>query len=201
MALWGSKQGGVGTNPWAIAAPTGKGYPVILDIALTTAGKGMMRWFERENKKMPLDWALTPEGLETDNPSEAMKGFLLGIGQYKGYGLSFMTDVLTGVISGGGFGLMPYSDPKKLDVSHSVTAIDIEWFMSIDNFKKRIDEFIETLKNLPLRPNFDEILVPGEIENKRVNTKITNGVPLDKNVYLSLLNLAKKLGIMELNKK
>ena len=34
-----------------------------------------------------------------------------------------MTDILTGVISGGGYGLMPYSDPKKLDVSHSLTAI------------------------------------------------------------------------------
>ena len=34
------------------------------------------------------------------------------------------------VISGGGYGLMPYSDPNKLDVSHSLTAINIEWFMS-----------------------------------------------------------------------
>ena len=40
-----------------------------------------------------------------------------------------MTDVLTGVIGGGGFGLTPYADPAKLDVSHTLTAIDIEWFM------------------------------------------------------------------------
>jgi len=40
-------------NPWGIAAPTGGDFPVVLDIALTTAGKGMMRWFEREGKKMP----------------------------------------------------------------------------------------------------------------------------------------------------
>ncbi|GIT52251.1 MAG: hypothetical protein Ct9H300mP15_24640 [Gemmatimonadota bacterium] len=31
-----------------------------------------------------------------------MAGALLGIGRYKGYGLAFMTDVLTGVIGGGG---------------------------------------------------------------------------------------------------
>ena len=30
----------------------------------------MLQWFEREGKKMPLDWALTPEGLETNNPSD-----------------------------------------------------------------------------------------------------------------------------------
>ena len=195
MAPWGSKQGGVGTNPWAISCPTGKGYHLIFDIALTTAGKGMMKWFEREGKKMPLDWALTPEGNETDNPSEAMKGFLLGIGQYKGYGLSFMTDVLTGVISGGGYGLMPYSNPKKLDVSHSVTAINIDWFMELVDFNKRIDDFIDTIKNLPLRPNFNEIFVPGEIEALRVNEKIKSGVPLDIKVIESLEELSKELNI------
>ena len=33
MAPWGSKSGGVGTNPWGISCPTGKGFPLILDIA------------------------------------------------------------------------------------------------------------------------------------------------------------------------
>tara|TARA_B110000438_G_C15752194_1_gene623503 strand:- start:96 stop:1160 length:1065 start_codon:yes stop_codon:yes gene_type:complete len=199
MAPWGSKRGGVGTNPWAISCPTGKGFPLIFDIALTTAGKGMMRWHEREGKKIPLDWALTPDGNETDNPSDAMNGFLLGIGQYKGYGLSFMTDVLTGVIGGGGYGLMPYSNPKKLDVSHSVSAIDIEWFMELPEFHKRIDDFIDTIKNLPLRPNFDEIFVPGEIEANRVKDKIQSGVPLDYKVIESFESLSKELNIKNLN--
>ena len=198
MAPWGSKSGGVGTNPWGISCPTGKGFPLILDIALTTAGKGMMRWHERENKPMPNDWALTKDGHETTNPSEAMDGFLLGIGQYKGYGLSFMTDVLTGVISGGGYGLMPYSDPKKLDVSHSLTAINIDWFMEITEFYKRIDDFVDTIKKLPLRPDFDEIFVPGEIENKRVEEKMKFGIPLDNEVLLSFEELAHNLGIEKL---
>lgn len=200
MAPWGSKSGGVGTNPWGIACPTGKGFPLILDIALTTAGKGMMRWHERENKPMPKDWALTKEGYETTNPSDAMDGFLLGIGQYKGYGLSFMTDVLTGVISGGGYGLMPYSDPKRLDVSHSITAINIEWFMKIEEFCKRIDDFVNTIKNLPLRPGFDEIFVPGEIENKRVKEKMKSGIPLDDEIIDSFDQLAKDLEIKKLKR-
>jgi LDH2 family malate/lactate/ureidoglycolate dehydrogenase len=198
MAPWGSKSGGVGTNPWGISCPTGKGFPLILDIALTTAGKGMMRWYEREGIPMPEDWALTKDGEETTNPTEAMNGFLLGIGKYKGYGLSFMTDVLTGVISGGGYGLMPYSDPNKLDVSHSLTAINIEWFMEITEFYKRIDDFVNTLKNLPLRPGFDEILVPGEIENKRVKEKMEIGIPLDNKVIESFNELALNLSIEKL---
>lgn len=195
MAPWGAATGVVGTNPWGIAAPTGGDFPVVLDIALTTAGKGMMQWYEREGKKMPLDWALTPEGEETDDPAAAMKGALLGIGQYKGYGLSMLTDVMTGVLSGGGFGLMPYSNPAKQDVSHLMIAIDIAWFMPLDEFKARMDRFIADIKAAKLRPGFDEILVPGEVDYRREMEYRKNGAQLDVVIFDQLAELAGKLGI------
>lgn len=195
MAPWGGREGAVGTNPWGIAAPTDLGFPAVLDIAITTAGKGMMKWLERENRKMPLDWALTPEGAVTDDPAAAMAGALLGIGEYKGYGLAFMTDVLTGVLSGGGFGLTPYSDPAKLDVSHSLTAIDIEWFMPLDEFRARMGAFSRMVKSRALRPGFKEILLPGEQEARRVERKSKNGVPLDDAVLAELHTAGRELGL------
>lgn len=195
MAAWGGATAAVGTNPWAIAAPSDKGFPVVLDIALTTAGKGMMRWLSREGRPMPRDWALTPEGEETDDPAAAMEGALLGIGQYKGYGLSLMTDVLTGVLSGGAFGLTPYSDPARQDVSHAFTAIDIAWFMPVPVFEARMGRFIDEIKGGRLRPGFAEILVPGEIEHRRVAEKTKNGVPLDRAVLDDLLALGRELGV------
>jgi len=195
MAPWGGREGAVGTNPWSIAAPTDKGFPAVLDIAITTAGKGMMNWYLREGKKMPLDWALTPDGLETDDPGSALKGALLGIGGHKGYGLAFMTDVLTGVLSGGGFGLTPYADPKKLDVSHSFTAIDIEWFMDVPEFQARMGQFADMAKSRALRPGFDEILIPGEQEARRVAAKSAEGVPIDDVVLADMQNLRGELGI------
>ncbi|WP_116133417.1 Ldh family oxidoreductase [Tropicimonas sp. IMCC34043] len=195
MAPWGGREGAVGTNPWSIAAPTDMGFPAVLDIAITTAGKGMMNWFLREGKKMPLDWALTPDGLETDDPGAAMKGALLGIGGHKGYGLAFMTDVLTGVLSGSGYGLMPYADPKKLDVSHSFTAIDISWFMEPEEFNRRMGDFAQMAKSRALRPGFDEILIPGEQEARRVARKSANGVPIDNAVLADLNLLGGELGL------
>lgn len=195
MAPWGGREGAVGTNPWSIAAPTDKGFPAVLDIAITTAGKGMMNWYLREGRKMPLDWAITPEGEETDDPAAALKGPLLGIGGHKGYGLAFMTDVLTGVLAGGGFGLTPYSDPKRLDVSHSFTAIDISWFMDVAEFKGRMGEFTDMVKSRALRPGFDEILIPGEQEARRVAAKSADGVPLDDKVLADLQALRDELGI------
>ena len=195
MAAWGGATPVVGTNPWAIAAPSNKGFPVVLDIALTTAGKGMMRWLEREGHTMPRDWALTPAGEETDDPASAMQGALLGIGQYKGYGLSLMTDALTGVLSGGAFGTEPYSDPARHNVSHTFLAFDIAWFMPLDDYKARMGRFIDTVKASRLRPGFSEVLVPGELEHRRVTEKAENGVPLDRVVFEELLELAASLGV------
>jgi LDH2 family malate/lactate/ureidoglycolate dehydrogenase len=195
MAPWGAREGATGTNPWGIAAPTDMGFPAVMDFALTTAGKGMMKWHAREGKKMPLDWALTPEGEVTDDPNAAMNGALLAIGEYKGYGLAFMTDVLTGVIGGGGFGLTPYADPKKLDVSHSLTAIDIEWFMPRAEFEKRMGEFSQMMKSRKTRPGFSEVLIPGEQEARRVAKKSANGVPVDDVVLADLRAMGKDLGL------
>jgi LDH2 family malate/lactate/ureidoglycolate dehydrogenase len=197
MAAWGGASPAVGTNPWAIGAPADRGFPVMLDIALTTAGKGMMRWMMEHDSPMPRDWALTPDGQETDDPAAAMTGALLGIGQYKGYGLSMMTDVLTGVLSGGGFGLAPYSDPKRQDVSHSFTAIDIAWFMPLPVFTARIGAFIDEIKAGRRRPGVDEILVPGEIEHRRVLEKTANGVPLPRAVLDDLRAVGRELGLAE----
>ena len=197
MAPWGGISARVGTNPWGMAAPTGGDFPVALDIALTTAGKGMMRWYEREGKSIPRDWALTPEGLETDEPSAAMAGALLGIGHYKGYGLSLFSDILTGVISGGGFGLAPFQDRSiaKLDVAHSFIALDIAWFMPVEDFKARMDAFIAEIKSSELRPGFDEILVPGEIDYRRERSYRRDGAQLDAQVYERLRQLADTLEI------
>lgn len=195
MAPWGGREGAVGTNPWGIAAPTGLGFPAVLDIALTTAGKGMMTWHAKEGRPIPRDWALTPEGEETDDPHAAMAGALLGIGRYKGYGLAFMTDVLTGVISGGAYGLAPYSDPGKWNVSHTLTAIDIEWFMPLDEFRARMDRFAAMCKSRALRPGFTEILIPGEQEARRVTRKSKRGVPLEDGVVEDLRRLGEELGV------
>ena len=195
MAAWGGRTPVVGTNPWGIAAPTGAEFPVVLDIALTTAGKGMMRFLADRGATMPTDWALTPDGHETDDPAAAMAGALLGIGQYKGFGLSFMTDVITGVIAGGGFGRTPYSDPANLDVSHTFLALDPSWFGPLEDFHARMQAFVAEVKASALRPGFDEVLVPGELEHRRETEKRAHGVPLPTTEVAALRDLAARLNV------
>ncbi len=106
-----------------------------------------------------------------------------------------MTDVLTGVIGGGGFGLAPNSDQARLDVSHSLTAIDIDWFMPRAEFEARMGAFAKMAKSRALRPGFAEILIPGEQEARRVEKKSAHGVPLDDEVLDDLRALGSELGL------
>ena len=195
MAPWGGKSGVLGTNPWGLAAPTGGHFPIVLDIALTTAGKGMMRWLQREEKKMPVDWALTPDGHETDDPAAALQGALLGIGGYKGSGLAMLTDVLTGVLGNSAFGLSTFGGPERQGVAHTFLAFDIDWFLPLSEFKTRIDALIEQVKSAELRPGFEEILVPGEIEFRREKQAQANGADIDSETTVALVALAGELGL------
>ena len=70
--------------------------------------------------------------------------------------------------------------------------------MEIADFYSRINDFVDTLKKLPLRPGFDEILVPGDLENKRVKEKLEKGILIDSEVIDSFNILAKDLNIDKL---
>lgn len=198
MAPWGGIDGVLGTNPWAVAIPSGDGpgaMPIVLDMALTMAGKGMMRWLMRDGRKMPFTWAITRDGRFTDDPAEAMDGTLLPMGEYKGYGLSLITDVLTGVLGGGGFGTVPYADPARQEVAHQFIAYDIDWFMPRDEFYTRMGEFSAMIKGSRTRPDVKEILLPGELEWRRMQEKMRDGVPLDPEIYADLRALAHALDV------
>jgi LDH2 family malate/lactate/ureidoglycolate dehydrogenase len=195
MAPWGGITPTIGTNPWGVAAPTPLGFPMVLDMALSMSGKGMVRWHQREGKKIPTDWAYTKEGHVTDDPNLAMDGPLVPMGAFKGTGLSIMTDILCGVLTGAAFGLTPYSDPSNHNVGHMLIAINIEHFMPYDDYLARVEKFAEELKQSELAPGFDEILLPGELEHRRSVERAENGIEVDDEALNSLRKLAEARGV------
>ena len=85
----------VGTNPWAVAVPAGSEWPVVLDLANSTSGKGMIGWYLRRGPPIPDDWALTADG-RTDHRrrGRASAGTLFPLGGAKGYGMAVVVDAL-----------------------------------------------------------------------------------------------------------
>ena len=195
MAPWGSAKAVLGTNPWGIAIPRGDEHAIVLDMALTMSGKGMMRWYEREKRPMPANWALTPEGQSTTDPAAAMAGPLLPIGEYKGYGLSLFSDVLAGVMTGALFGLDVFQDDRNFDVGHMMIAIDPAALMAAADFDRRLEELVEQVKGAepidPARP----VMLPGEIEFGRMSERQETGIPVACETVHQLRELAADIGV------
>jgi LDH2 family malate/lactate/ureidoglycolate dehydrogenase len=195
MAPWGGITPTIGTNPWGIAAPTDLGFPLVLDMALSTSGKGMVLWHLREGKPVPTDWAYDKNGNPTDDPRQAMEGPLVPIGAFKGTGLSIMTDILCGVLTGAAFGLTPYRDPTNHDVGHVLIAIDIERFLAYEDYLARMRSFCDELKASALAPGFTEILLPGELEHRRMVSRLEKGIDLDGETVETLRDLARRRSV------
>ncbi len=195
MAPWGAFQPVLGTNPWGIAIPRKDAPPIVLDMALTMSGKGMMRWYIQEGRQMPDNWALTPDGRITTDPAAAMDGPVLPIGEYKGYGLSLITDVLAGVMTGALFGGAVFQDDQNYDVGHMMMAIKPDNFLPREEFDQRIEELVDEVKNTtpidPQRP----VVLPGEIEFERMQSRREDGIPVAQETVAGLQKLAAKLGV------
>ena len=196
MAPWGATRPVLGTNPWGIAVPRGEGHdPIVLDMALTQSGKGMMRWLERAGLPMPEDWALTPDGARTTDPGAAMNGPLLPVGDYKGYGLSLVTDILTGVLTGSLFGAQVFQDDENYDVAHTMIAVSTDAFMPRPRFEERLDALIaEVLAAPPIDPN-RPVQLPGQAEQSRARERLRRGVPVDGRTVAGLRELAAELKV------
>ena len=122
----------------------------------------------KKGEKIPLEWATDKTGRPTDDPDEAFKGFLLPAGGYKGLGIAYAVEILTGVLCGGVLldamkGMYKYPEDPSL-TSHLMMAINISAIMEPDELKNRMDEFTQKIHASPMWDETQEMLIPGEIE-------------------------------------
>lgn len=195
MAPWGASKAVLGTNPWGIAIPRRASPPIVLDMALTMSGKGMMRWYMEEGRSMPENWALTPDGQTTTDPAAAMDGPVLPIGEYKGYGLSLVTDVLAGVMTGALFAGSVFQDDQNYDVGHMMMAIKPDNFISMDEFEQRLEVLIAEVKAAPPIDSERPVILPGEVEFQRLEERRRYGIPVAQETVAGLKELADDRGV------
>ena len=167
MAPWGGLKLVVGNNPLAFAAPVDDEFAIVLDIAQSVVAWGKIFLAAQRGEKIPAGWAVNQDGEPTDDPVQAMAGFLLPVGQHKGYGLALMMEILSGVLSGAVFGasMPPMEDPAASQGhGHFFLALEISHFMPLTEFKQRMSSLVTEQRDVPLAPGVERIYLPGEIE-------------------------------------
>lgn len=199
MAPWGGKAPLLGTNPVSIAVPAGRNPPVVLDMATSASAWGKVFIAMRQGQKIPLNWALDRDGEPTDDPARAIDGGMIQpLGGYKGYGLSLIIDVLTGVLTGSSFAnQIPAWDAKdqRQGCGHLLMAVRIDAFIPVDEFRSRMDQLISLIKNCPRASDSEPILLPGEIESGTEAERRAHGIPIHSTLQRELASLGQELKV------
>ena len=200
MAPTGGREARLGNNPFAIAVPAQSNPPIILDMATGAVAWGKIFIAQQEGRTIPFGWALDRDGEPTQDPNAAADGGLIEpLGGYKGYGLSLLIDILTGVLCGSAFSKQVLMLRKNFDqpvgCAHTFGALRIESFMAVSEFRSRVDAIIGLMRDCPPAASVDRIYLPGEIEHEIEQRRRSQGIGLNAVLCEELATLASELGV------
>ena len=143
--------------------------------------RGKIRVAARTGEKIPEGVALDKFGKPTTDAKKALEGVQLPIAGFRGSGLAWMVDILSGVMTGGNHGgkvkdpFDDFSGPQN--IGHLFLVIKSNLF--VKDYIKRIKENIQRIKKLPKIKSTKEIMYPGQ--NKHLRYKSN----LNKNIVIS----------------
>lgn len=181
MAPWGGMDKIIGANPWSFAAPDGFGDVAEVDIANTGVARGKIYAAQERGEDLPSGWALDREGVPTTSAAAALDGgIVLPMAGHKGYAISFMMDVFSGVLTGSGFGTHvhgPYEPEERSRSGHLAIVIDLRSFGAPELFEERMRELIGQVRSVRTMPGVGRVYYPGEVENERMRAEAAVALP------------------------
>ncbi len=198
----------LGTNPIAVAVPSGEEAPFIADFATTTAANGKLEILQRKQEEAPVGWIQDENGSPTTD-AHALKhnGSLLPLGSdrehgsHKGYALGSIVDIFSAVLSGANYGPwvppfpayvpMPEQQPGK-GIGHFLGAMRIDAFRPASDFKADMDQWLRRFRSARPLEGYQQVFVPGDPEREAENDRFLNGIPLVESVVKDLSELGKK---------
>jgi len=191
LAPYGAKKSLFGTNPICFGVPTG-GVPFVFDASTSMINRGAIRRADKLGLKIPHGVALNKQGKITTNAKEALRGTQLPIAGFKGSGLAWMVDILSGVFTGsshGGKTKDPFDDfSGPQNMGHLFITINPKIFIG-SKFIKEIKKNIKLVKKLPKAKGFSNILYPGERKNKTYKKNLNKDISIPKKILREMEKL------------
>ena len=182
---WGGSIPALGNNPFAVAIPAGQAPAVVLDMSVI---------------------ATRPQG-EPDAPATSSRApigsdFMARpvIGDHKGYGLALVLEILTGVLTGAGFGQMHAPEPlapltARHNLGHLFAVLNPAIFMPLAQFTAHMEQLRQDIIRTPRLPGVERILLPGELEHERRQERLHHGIPVHANAPAALQEFCTTLGL------
>ena len=200
LPVYGGRTTFLGAAPFAAGMAGGYESPAyVLDMAMTKTARGKIRVAMINNEPIPEGLALDSDGNPTTDAKKAFEGVCLPFGGAKGAGLAMLMDMMAGMYTGsnyaGDVSSLYYRFDEPQNLGHMIFIMRADMFMPMDEYKKRMDVYYKRLKALPRAAGFDEILMPGEPEDRKTEESRKNGIRLSGNIQESLYLESQKRGV------
>lgn len=197
VAPFGGRREVFTPNPLAAAWPT-DGEPVVLDTSTSITTNGLTNRLHKEGKRFPGPWALTADGVPTDDPAALFStppGTLLPMGGmdhgHKGYAFSLLVEALTGGLAGHG-----RADPREgWGATVFLQVMNPGCFGGAQEFRRQTGQLAAACRATPPRPGFERVRLPGETGLRRRVEQLGHGVELHPGIMPALEPWARKLGV------
>ena len=182
IAPHGARKSLFGTNPICFGTPGGSKAPFIFDSSISMINRGKIRFASKNNQKLPVGVALDKFGKPTTDANKALKGVQLPIAGFRGSGLAWMVDILSGVLTGGnhaGRVKDPFEDfTGPQNIGHLFITFKTNLF--VKDYNQRIKDNIKRVKRLPKVKGIKEIMYPGQNKYKRYKMNLKKEIKMSK---------------------
>lgn len=198
----------MGTNPIAVTMPA---HPTFFhfDISTSVVPAGKIEVFARKNRKMPEGLSVGTDGSVNTDPEVFLKirkeksdggllplgGFGTEHGGHKGYALSVLVELLTGVFAGGKTSNHVRETPDADKCCHSFLAVDYGMFGDKAEVEKRMSVYLQELRDSAKAAGHDRIYTHGEAEKEAERRIDAGGVPLSESAYAEIVGICERRGV------
>jgi uncharacterized oxidoreductase len=198
VAPFGGIERRLGTNPLSIAAPAGDDA-LVLDMTTSATAEGKLRVSKQKGEMIAEGLIIDGNGNPSCDPNayyDKPFGSILPLGGalmgHKGFGLSVMIDVLCGMLSGSG---VCREDLPRGANGVWLQLLQVERFLPRSEYDAWMACYISSIKGCRRLPGVEEILLPGEIEQRRRTQRALSGVEIPAETWRQLRELASSLNV------
>ncbi len=198
VAPYGGAKARLGTNPICFAVPSNLEGPLVFDMATSAAAAGKINVATARGEQVPKGWLIDSEGKPSTDPKVLRAGGALlplgGTEGYKGTGLAAIVEILSGLLTGLGFGVDPAG---RHNDGCFMAVFNVAAFRDLNTFKAEVTDFANYLKATPPAEGFKEVYYPGEVEHLKEKDRRANGVPIEDATWTRLRDMAAGFGIAD----
>jgi len=197
----------LGSNPIACAFPA-EPYDFFFDSSTTVVTRGKLEIYNKLEKPLPDGWALNKDGKPSTDAPDVLANIVakngggimpLGgstetLGSHKGYGYGMLCEIFSSILSMGATSNYCMTGGKG-KICHGFMAINPAYFGDPEAIKAHFSKFLQELREAPKAEGAARIYTHGEKEVEAVERILKNGVPVNDNTMVEVLDLCNYLGI------